>query len=602
MPRSHVTPPKPSSLLALVCLAVVCRLQPTWVALSLTDAATAHGIKPQRLSRITSRALTGFEGVVQTLTKMGRPVDDLHRDKVAAELVLARALLTVATSILASVPLRSDAIRALIVGAWLRLREQHPAFSQKSFCQALAVPTRTLRHWLERHASARTTAEPLAAEPTKPTKPNRPIRRRRFGFDVTLPDTQQAADTTDLKAFDVPLKLIASQDVGGRDQDLFDSVIVDDHESADLVVAALTEALDGREGFQVITDQGTPYLAEITRQAYDDLGAEHAPQREGDPIGKATVERAFGTVKQIAGPILKITSRIAKAVPALGGVELAKATTTLLLTALLRAYQAGARATRRADSAREGLGAETLARMAEKTREQARVHDNSARMLLAHIHDAYEINLPIQKFIRRFRRFPLEVLRQAEQAFGRQAHRDDIRNRTSYFATIVRDCHVQYRRQCARQDADQQTRDKLDSDIRRRQQQDEHWHQNPAVWLLQALETIAAQWVPESARLLFGGVGPGRAQLRGALARLLDTRSPLAAVDIATGVFRTFERAQHKHLGDAGLAAIAGVLQAHLETQSPAGNQSEVARQFAAAILGNTGPPTRPAPPSHLRT
>lgn len=76
------------------------------MALSLTDAAIDEKIKPQRLSRITSRALTGFEGVVQTLTKMGRPVDDLHRDKVAAELVLARALLTVATSILARVPPR----------------------------------------------------------------------------------------------------------------------------------------------------------------------------------------------------------------------------------------------------------------------------------------------------------------------------------------------------------------------------------------------------------------------------------------------------------------------------------------------------------------
>ena len=570
--------------------------------MSLTDAATAEGIKPQRLSRITSRALSGFEAVVQTLTKLGRPIEDHSRAKAAFELVLTRALLGVATRILLRVPLRNDAMRALIVGAWLRLRDQHPALKQKAFCLALAVPTRTLRHWLERHASAQTTDESVVAEPKQPIKRDRPLRRRRFGFDVTVPDTQQAADTTDLKAFDVPLKLIAAQDVGGRDQDLFDAIIVDDHESADLVVSALTKALDGREGMQVITDQGTPYLAEKTRQALDDLGAEHAPQREGDPIGKVTVERAFGTIKSIAGPLLKLTSRIAAAVPVLRDALLAKAATRLLIIALLRAYQAGARAARRADAAREGLDPETLARMAEKTREQARVHDNSARMLLAHIHDAYEINLPIQKFIRQFRRFPLDVLQQAERGFGAQAHRDDIRNRTSYFAAIVRDCHVQYCRRRARQDADEQTHLKLDADIRRRQQQDEHWHRDPAAWLLNALETLAAQWTPASAQLLFGGIGPGRAQLRGALARLLETGGSLAAADIATGVFRTLARARHGHLGDAGLAAVAAVLQDHLETHLPAGNQSEVARKFAAAILGNTGSPTRPAPPSHLRT
>ena len=41
-------------------------------------------------------------------------------------------------------------------------------------------------------------------------------RRPRFGFDVVLPQTQIGADTTDLNAFGVPLKLVAAQDIGGR--------------------------------------------------------------------------------------------------------------------------------------------------------------------------------------------------------------------------------------------------------------------------------------------------------------------------------------------------------------------------------------------------
>lgn len=47
-------------------------------------------------------------------------------------------------------------------------------------------------------------------------------------------------------------------------------------------------------------------------------------------------------------PLLAITDRLADAVEALRNVELAKALTTVLLTAQLRAYQAGARAAHRA--------------------------------------------------------------------------------------------------------------------------------------------------------------------------------------------------------------------------------------------------------------
>ncbi len=603
MHRSHVTPPKPSPLLALVCLAMAHRFKPKWVAIPLSEAAALGDLSSERLSRIVSRALTSFDAVLSVLTRLGRPPRDSRRDEAVAQLAVTRAILTVATTILERVQLRGDVTRSLIAGAWLRLREEHPALTQQRFCQALAVPPRTLRDWLKRRASSPTADESPVAKPTKPPKRQRPVRRGRFDFDVTLPGIQTAADTTDLKAFDIPLKLIAAQDVGGRDANLFSSVIVDDHESADLVVDVITEALGGSDGFQVITDQGTPYLAGKTLQAFDELGAEHAPQREGDPLGKATIERAFGTIKQIAEPILNITGRIAKAVPALRDGGLAKASTRLLITSLLRAYQAGARAARRADNARGGIDPATLSRIAEESREQARAHDRSTRMLLTHIHDAYGIDMSLMKFIRTFRRFPLLVLHEAERAFGKQAHRDDIRNRASYFAKIVRACDDADRQRRARQRADRRTQERLERDEHEHQQQHNEGLANPAAWMLRGLESIAGLWQPEHGKLLFGGE-IGCAYLRRALAYLIELHGYVPAGHLAAGVIHAFGNDWSGRVGERGVKAVVAVFEREFATMSPKETREEVARRFGAAILRDTGPPTkqRPAPPSDLRT
>lgn len=58
-------------------------------------------------------------------------------------------------------------------------------------------------------------------------------------------------------------------------------------------------------------------MVQLTRDVLEQLGADHGPQREGDPLGKATIERAFGTVKSIARPLLAITDKLAEAVEAL---------------------------------------------------------------------------------------------------------------------------------------------------------------------------------------------------------------------------------------------------------------------------------------------
>jgi len=101
------------------------------------------------------------------------------------------------------------------------------------------------------------------------------------------------------------------------------------------ITGAVTDAVAGREGMQLITDQGTPYLAEAAKQAYDAIGVEHAPQREGTPTEKATVERGFGIVKNALAPVFDLLNRIATAVPALQQPVLARHVATLLVALVI---------------------------------------------------------------------------------------------------------------------------------------------------------------------------------------------------------------------------------------------------------------------------
>jgi hypothetical protein len=234
------------------------------------------------------------------------------------------------------------------------------------------------------------------------------------------------------------LKLVAAQDIGGRDTDLFDAILVDDAESAEQVERVFRAALADMPGAQMITDQGSPYLAHATRELLEKLEVEHAPQKEADPRGKATVERAFLTVKSIAGPILAITDRLATAFPKLRDPDLARAATRLVVIALVRAYQHGARAARAALLARGAIEPVDLARLAAESRERARAEDRSVKLWLQDVHKLYDIQRPLTAFVAALRRFPLVVLHEAERALRTQVHRDDIRDRASYFAALCR--------------------------------------------------------------------------------------------------------------------------------------------------------------------
>jgi transposase InsO family protein len=596
-PSSHDRQPGPTLLLAVVCLTIVHRVRPQWLAVTISEATQVEQLNAERVSRLCARVLPAFESTLGALTRIGRPpraAAPPGAHDPAQELAITRSLLAVATSLLAHVSLRARTVRPLILGAWLRLSAELPALTQKQFCHTLGLSPRTLRAWLVSPPAA----SPTPAAPTPPPRlpSKRPPRRRRFAFDVVLPDTQLAADTTDLEALGISLKLIATQDIGGRDHDLLDSVIVDDQESAAQVIAALRAAIDDREGFQVVVDQGTPYMAEATRAALEQLGAEHAPQREGTPTDKATIERAFRSVKTYAGPLLALSTRIAALLPQLRRPELAKALTTLVLTALLRAYQGGARATERADTERAGLDRTTLAQVATQARQDARVHDQSLRQRLQWIHQAYGFEGCATQFVRTFRRFPLPVIEQAEAAFGAHAARPDITHRTAYFAAIVRRFHDAHRARLLEQQR-QHARDRQERrHIERLQAERRARHANPLRGLHAALDILPAYWDAHRQTLLYDGLGPGRVGARTSIARLTELYGAQAAIDITTGALQEFARAQTPHLDPAAIDAIDRLVRRFLPPVPTLDPTPTCLTTFASTILRSNGQRQHPPP------
>lgn len=613
MSESHSHPQKPSPLLALIALALVHRFRPAWCAISLAEAARAENVRAERLSRLCSRAVAAFETVVARLIAMGRPARDQKNAAANDELAITKSLLGIATSMLGAVaPWRRPIAKDIIVSAWLRLKAEHPDLMQTTFASALALSTRTLRAWLHPKAAPPPTPDPPPppGPKKKRKKRKRGARRPRFQFDVHVPDLQFAGDTTDLEAFGVRLKLIGIQDVGGRDQNLLESIIVDDRESSKLVVDAATRVLREVPGAQFLTDQGTPYMAQATRDALAALEIEHAPQKEGDPTGKATIERAFGILKPIVAPILRLTDRIATAIPQLADKEIAKASARLLITAVLRAYQAGARATARAVSARERHSAESLARMASASRELARAHDRSSRLFLEHVHDIYirhdekkpRAQRSRKRFVDSLRRYPVIVLQEAERRFRSQVHRSDIRDRASYFAKLARDAHDVHKKRRDRERDEEARQDRLRDDIARVRAADAANAAEPAAWIRKALDLISQQWNSAKGTLIAGGAGLGVAHLRGAIESLLVVHGPLTTIDIARSAMRNFADARRNDLGSAGVSAIQQILERLLPRPPEHDGNSQLARSPPLNILIHAGKTGHQRPSEPLST
>jgi hypothetical protein len=211
-----------------------------------------------------------------------------------------------------------------------------------------------------------------------------------------------------------------------------------------------------------------------------------------------------------------------------------------------------------------------LEQVAKRTRQQARADERSARLVLEHIHELYDIGRNKKRFVDKLRRYPLEVLEQAEEDFRTQVHRDDIRDRASYFCAIVRRCHDDYRRRQAR--LQQEARERREREEYERvvaQQRQEHVA-NPAKMAREGLKLIALQWDPAAKQLLFDGEGPGKGMLCKAFNDLANELDKTAAMDTVVGVMKDFQLDNESSLDTRTLHAIRNLVDQviHDDTQA----------------------------------
>ncbi|MGI8478952.1 MAG: hypothetical protein ACR2M2_03705 [Gaiellaceae bacterium] len=480
------------------------------------------------MSRIKAKVKCVFADLVDAVTRRGRrPISP--RDHRSA---LLAALLAVATRLLAlsNIPIRRRAVQDEIVCAFDRLHAEH-AVTAREFCAAIAIPERTLHSWQHRPPKP-----PPPPTPSTPPPPPNDRNTGRFDLDVTAPGTQLGGDTTDITVLGVDLKLVGVQDIGDRERCLFDAFEIVERETHEVVCRVVADAAAGREGLQFITDQGTPFVAEAAKQAYDAIGVEHAPQREGTPTAKATVERGFGTVKNALAPLLDLLNQVAAAIPSLRQPDLARHVATLLVATFLRVYVAGRR---HLGHPLDGKDPDVLRAIIEEQRDKAHAENRSPRLFLEAIHAEYAMPGSCEAFVRAFRHYPLDDLHDAERRFRGYACRCQARVCDRYFAAVVRDAHE---RGNARRSDDWKRRRVVGESRRARDVADERaadLDKHPERRLHEGLDLLAETWQPEHGTFVDDG-RLARIWIRRAV-DVIQAREPVAATDWIEAQVRTWE-------------------------------------------------------------
>ena len=588
---SQKSPPKSSLLLALVCASLVADYDRSWLARPVAQLIPDGGPRPEWVSRIKARLRAAFADLVEAATRRGRrptPPGDHRAPVVEALLAIATRLLTLST-----VPMRRRAVQDELVCAFDRVHRDH-GVTAREFCAALALSERTFRSWQDRPAKP----PPPPSPPKPPSLPRNDRNTGRFALEATAPDTQLGGDTTDLRVLGVGLKLVGIQDIGDRERCLFDAFVVDERESSELIAGVVAAAAADRPGMQLITDQGTPYLAEAAKQAYDAIGVEHAPQREGTPTEKATVERGFGTIKNALTPLFDVLNRVAAAVPSLQQPLLARHVATLLVATFLRVYAAGRR---HLGHPLDGQDPDVLRAIVEDQRDRARAEERSVRLFLEATHAEYAMPGSSEAFVRTFRRYPLEDLHEAERRFRAHACRCKVHVCDRYFAAVVRDVHDAG---AARRSADRRQR-RCDGDARRaradadRRAADLDAH--PERRLQEGLDLLAETWLPATGRFVHDAQ-LARIWIRRAIA-VIHAREPVAAADCIEAHARSWAAAR-PHAPTALCDAVRGVLREVITEFRQAGNAQSPA-DLVGAILAPSTRTThdnqRPPPSPHLR-
>ena len=559
----HERTQKPTFMLALLCALVVSAYDRRWLSGPVRSFVPEDGPSLERLSRLKSRLVGDFEKLLRKASRRGRPPRErAHEDQ---SLLLRE--------VLALVPRRTWTYmarpeRRRLVEAQRRLKEEH-GLTEKRLCELLGISGRTFRSWKRRPRPERPAPEAAPSadteeeQPKKNNKKRKPVATGRFDLEVVLPGQQLAADTSPWTLFGVPLQVVASQDPGSRREKLWESFTVDVRENSEIIAGVLEEALSEKPGTQVMSDQGTPYMSAETARTLEELECEHAPQKEGTPTDKATLERSFRTVKDALRPVSELTKVIADRLPALRHGAFARAVGRLLLGVFLRVYEA---APREGGHPLEGRDRRELEIIAQEQRERARAENRSRRLLLGEIHAAYDFPGSSQRFRRAHRHHALEDIQEAERRLRRSACRCRLEACDLYFAGILR--NVRDENEIARQRERHAELRRLRQqrefayERRERRERDQLVRDQPETVLAEALDLIAAQWLPGENVLLAGGRGPGRAQSHTALDSM-RRHDPHAVRDRAEAVWRDW--AAENTRDQAHLAAVRRVFDDVLE-------------------------------------
>jgi hypothetical protein len=216
------------------------------------------------------------------------------------------------------------------------------------------------------------------------------------------------------------------------------------------------------------------------------------------------------------------------------------------------------------------------------------------------LHEVYRFELPREKFIHEYRRYPLPVLKQAEKQLRSQLHRADIRSLTRYFGAIVRNEMDAFRASRTRRDQFEQranaahTEAETHANLRRARLAD------PVAWLREAITALVSQWQPREQQLLFGGVGAALGWMQQALRRIAIVHDEAALADIANGVMNDCARAHFARLGQSGVDAIRALLQREISAIAPPNQNHTCQSAPLLATLWNTGRTKRPPAPNPL--
>jgi len=566
-----------------VCASIVSEYSRSWLAAPVGDLARCEGLRLDWLSRLKGRVRQQMESLVQDALQRGRRSQEAGEPERAKVL---ESMLDISAGLIQRVPLHQRDLQDNLVQAFQRVHAEHHLCA-KSFCQMLGLKERTFRSWRNRPVRP---PRPVPPEPERERKKRRSGRQGRFSLFDLVPGIEVHGDTTDITLLEVPLKFIGLQDPGNRLRKLFEGYGLYTRENADAVIEVVRNGLE--PGTVFTTDQGTPYMAEAARTAYEELELDHAPAREGTPTHKATLERSFGTLKQAMAPLLGLSNQLARMVPALSKPERALPLGKLLVAVFLRVWFMAA-APR--PHPLEGASSTELRIIAEQMRENARKEQASKRLLLGDIHDAYMMEGSRERFIRAHRRHWLEDIQEAEQVLRAKACRCQVHGCDRYFAGILRNVAGKNKR----------IRDLQRQDARNREERQAAWKQfenegttrehNPRWMLSEGLEALAAAWIPEQNKLLFGGIGPGRALVNRAI-ELIAEEDPRSFVDRVQVAWKAWQQ-QNTGLDPQCIQAIRAVFDVCLEQYKDAA-VSPSRDPAAYAIFNGASFNHRRSPPS----